>query len=242
MNRFSSIIRKKSFNLIKSDKEKKSDPEGIEKQAPALNESKGGLLNLAHTISSVFNGNTNQVCEEEHKDIDYTLINSKLVTNNKLYRPCGPFEKVSTTIIFTSKPISLKCLANNKYVSVDKISGELTVKQDKISESELFELQYLSSGLISIIAKANLKYVHVEDTDQLSVLVAKREKIYGTLEIFELYDLINGLIALRSMSNGNFVSCYSSLEESQIGTHLVASMKMIENHFQLFKIIENNSI
>lgn len=91
----------------------------------------------------------------------------------------GPYEKVVTTVIFSSKLIALNCLGNKKFVSLNK-SKQLCANKFKIDgPAESFEMQYLSGGFIALLSKEKNKYCTAENEGK-ETLVANRPVIFGT--------------------------------------------------------------
>lgn len=113
--------------------------------------------------------------EFEPKKISNTVIQSS--RNRKI--KYGPYEKVVTTVIFSSKLIALCCLGNKKFVSLNR-NKQLCANKFKLeSPAESFEVQYLSGGLVSLLSKEKNKYVTAENEGK-ETLAANRPVIFGT--------------------------------------------------------------
>ncbi len=136
-----------------------------------------------------------------------------------------------TNIIFSSKIISLNCLGNKKFVSLNQ-DRQLCANKFKIdSQAESFEILYLSGGLIALLSKEKNKIVTAEN-EAKETLVANRPVVFGTWEVFELYDYPNGCVAFKSLANEKFVSARNKRSVA----NLVANRKEVEGGYELFKI------
>ncbi len=136
-----------------------------------------------------------------------------------------------TNIIFSSKIISLNCLGNKKFVSLNQ-DRQLCANKFKIdSQAESFEILYLSGGLIALLSKEKNKIVTAEN-EAKETLVANRPVVFGTWEVFELYDYSNGCVAFKSLENEKFARNKRSV------ANLVANRKEEEDRYELF-IIQN---
>lgn len=142
----------------------------------------------------------------------------------------GPFKKVNSKIIFSSKPVLIKCLANNKFMTRNLTTNEISFSSGKVCGiNEFFEFKYLSGGLVALVSKANELFLSAENAAQ-QCLVSNRSKIIGTWEVFELRDNSDGSISLRSLANAQFLSANNIQEK------LVAN-KSIIGPWEKFKII-----
>ena len=136
-----------------------------------------------------------------------------------------------TNIIFSSKIISLNCLGNKKFVRLN-LDRQLCANKFKIdSQAESFEILYLSGGLIALLSKEKNKIVTAEN-EAKETLVANRPVVFGTWEVFELYDYPNGCVAFKSLANEKFVSARNKRSVA----NLVANRKEEEDRYELFKI------
>ena len=142
----------------------------------------------------------------------------------------GPYEIIKKNIIFNSKPLSLKCLGNSKFVGKAENSLELVLTTEKISGMQnFFEFQYISGGLIAIVSKLNNRYVCAENAGELPLAINRR-MIYGTWEVFEIHDhQSDGSISLKSISNGKFISGLSD--------KLLANKQKVKSDWEKFKIV-----
>ena len=95
----------------------------------------------------------------------------------------GPYEKVVTTVIFSSKLVALTCLGNKKFISLNN-AKQLCANKFKIeSTAESFELNYLSGGLVALLSKEKNKFITCENEGK-ETLIANRPIIFGTWYVF----------------------------------------------------------
>ena len=89
----------------------------------------------------------------------------------------------------------------------------------------------MSGGLIALLSRHKNKVVTAENEGK-ETLVANRPVVFGTWEVFELFDYPNGCVAFKSLSNEKFVSA----KNKRSLANLVANRKEVEGGYELFKI------
>ena len=110
------------------------------------------------------------------------------------------------------KTISLRAMANCKYVCADTDLKLIANRDNPIGPWEIFELINISNDKVALKSLKNGKYV-CADTDLK--LIANRDKI-GPWETFELVGISNDHVALKSLKNGKYVCADINLENCLI--------------------------
>lgn len=104
----------------------------------------------------------------------------------------------------TSSIVSIKALANNRYVCADNAGASaLIANKTTIGTWEQFQLIELGNGNVAFKSLANNKYVCADNTGS-SPLIANKDAV-GTWETFQLVSNPDGSVGIKALANNRFV-------------------------------------